>query len=659
MMKLIFHSGKLFFLGAFFLLFTQNIAANPLSEKNKALKNFFLSPSFGLETPTSEDTSQAARQNYKVPTRLEKALPEASVKSLFTDEFDEEKPETVTELEIATPETSSERQSVNEWEGQNPETGTVGAIESPKSSPNRKSTNEWEEESPQTYIELERATPKTTIRNKPTKARSTSSTKPSSWSRSEYKSTLTPPKKTVNMRLRDAFNMALKKNLNIQVQRLAPVSSTLDIEDTKAGFDPTMTQSITFAGDPVAKTSSSSGATSVSKKFLMGSTLGLEMANSKSSSQGQAPTYKTTLTPSITVPLLSGFGYEVNEAPIIIAEKNRSNSRLSLRNQMESTLLSVNTAYWNLQFSIEEFKIQRENLRQTLMLQEKTQIMINEGRLAALELFQTEAAVSRREEAVLVAKQNKENAEDTLLKLLNAEYSYQINPIEKPKVLKVSMNYERSLFIAKGSRTDYLQAKQNREINKINLKVAKNNSLPELSLTGSYSVASDDAAGGFGQSFRDVNKNRSWSVGLTFTTPIPNTTKNNALSKARINLRQTDLGFSDLDEKIQGEVRNAIRALETSEKRMEVTEKSRILSEKKLEAEEIKFFEGLSDNFTVITFQNDLVSAKIAEKKAVKDFQIAVLALKNVEGVLLDFLHIKFAEENEKEKVLYEKFKSN
>ena len=62
------------------------------------------------------------------------------------------------------------------------------------------------------------------------------------------------------------------------------------------------------------------------------------------------------------------------------------------------------------------------------------------------------------------------------------------------------------------------------------------------------------------------------------------------------------------------------RQLNTNQKRVDATQASRELAEKKLEAQQKKFAAGMSTNFEVIQAQRDLAAARNAELQALLDF---------------------------------------
>lgn len=458
--------------------------------------------------------------------------------------------------------------------------------------------------------------------------------------------------------LADAFTRALSSNLNLNIQRFNPVSAGLDVNIAKSVFNPTFTQGLTTTGDPNSDSYNQGGSSQLTKKLPFGATVGFLWSYQRASTLISSPTYQSASGFTLSMPLLAGFGWDVTNAPIVISEKQKNISRFNLRDQIEQLLASVNSSYWNFKMSIEELKILRENYENAKKLHERTLELIKEGNLAELEKFQTESAIFTREDSLVSAEKTVKDNKDTLLNLLRLDLSEEIVPVDAPSFRRLETNYEESLEDSFKYRADYLTARENLDISEWNLKVARSNRLPDLSLTGGYTTGSNVNPGGFTQgALSRMDQARSWNAGLNFSVPFPNTAKTDTYYKSKISNQQSKITLAQLKDNIAKELKQSIRALTTTQKKVEVSKNARELAEKKLEAEMIKLEEGLSDNFMVITFQNDLSTARSSETKAITDYQIAAIALKKSEGTLLKYLNISFEDELVKEKELYKKIR--
>jgi outer membrane protein TolC len=92
------------------------------------------------------------------------------------------------------------------------------------------------------------------------------------------------------------------------------------------------------------------------------------------------------------------------------------------------------------------------------------------------------------------------------------------------------------------------------------------------------------------------------------------------------------------------EIRNGVRAVQTTYKQVQAYKVARELAEKKLQAEEDKLRVGQSTNYTVLQFQRDLTNARVAELQAIISYNLAQVGLDRSTGVILEKGNIKITD---------------
>jgi HAE1 family hydrophobic/amphiphilic exporter-1 len=125
-------------------------------------------------------------------------------------------------------------------------------------------------------------------------------------------------------------------------------------------------------------------------------------------------------------------------------------------------------------------------------------------------------------------------------------------------------------------------------------------------------------------------------VGLVFEIPLEGSSARGALNRAELEKRRLQLQSRNLENQILVEVREAVRALKTNEKRIEATRRARILAQEQLDGELARRAEGLSTTFRVLDVQEDLVLARTNELKALIDYNLSWHKLYQATGTLLD-----------------------
>jgi outer membrane protein len=82
--------------------------------------------------------------------------------------------------------------------------------------------------------------------------------------------------------------------------------------------------------------------------------------------------------------------------------------------------------------------------------------------------------------------------------------------------------------------------------------------------------------------------------------------------------------MASLELDVATQVRDAARNVTTNAKRVDATRSSRVLAERRLEAEEKKYQAGMTQNFFVLTAQRDLIVARNNELLALVEYAKSV-----------------------------------
>ncbi|HYN41088.1 MAG TPA: TolC family protein, partial [Thermoanaerobaculia bacterium] len=104
---------------------------------------------------------------------------------------------------------------------------------------------------------------------------------------------------------------------------------------------------------------------------------------------------------------------------------------------------------------------------------------------------------------------------------------------------------------------------------------------------------------------------------------------------ARSSRTQAELWLLRTRQAVEVEVRNAAVALETAAQRLAAARAGKAAAETQLGAEQERFDAGLSTSFFVLTRQNDLTQALVAETAALADLRKARVEWGRSTGTLL------------------------
>ena len=106
-------------------------------------------------------------------------------------------------------------------------------------------------------------------------------------------------------------------------------------------------------------------------------------------------------------------------------------------------------------------------------------------------------------------------------------------------------------------------------------------------------------------------------------------------------MQRSHLQVAELRQSIEIEVRAAVRDVEIKFRRAELARQARELAERKLDIERIKLNSGLTTNFRLVRFEDDLVRSHNNEVGAIIAYLNAVTALDRTRGTTLDTWRIE------------------
>lgn len=309
---------------------------------------------------------------------------------------------------------------------------------------------------------------------------------------------------------------------------------------------------------------------------------------------------------------------------------------LSLKSTVIDTLTAVIFAYRNLLQATKQLEINRQSLERAKELVSINKELIAAGRMAAVEIVQAEADVSNRKFDVLSAENSVDSARLALISLLDIDKHTMIVPTEEVSIKPQVLNYEQCEAIALQNRPDYLALLLQLQIAKINLMLAENNKLWDLSVFGGYGGSEVSSPG---------PDTREWTAGVTLSIPLRDLTLEQNYISAKIDLDKTEINVAKLRDNIGIEVKDAVRDVEIKLKQVTLAHESTVLSQKQLDIEREKMKAGRSSNFQLVTFQNDLVTAQNNELSAMITYLDALTALDATLGTTLEDWNITLAEE--------------
>jgi outer membrane protein TolC len=443
--------------------------------------------------------------------------------------------------------------------------------------------------------------------------------------------------RTMSLTLPEAVFLALRNNRGIHSQYLQRIVDKFALRVAEDAYTPKLTLGGSVLQGRSAGTSGSSLAVSPAGTLttVTGAAFTFGWANNQARSQGSRPSGGSNAQISFSQPLLAGGGLDVGTAPLRQARLAEQNAQLALRNNISSAITGVIIAYRQLILTEQQARIAEAALKRARDLRDVNRLLIEAGRLARVELVQSEQAIAQAELALSSARNSNNSARLALLTLLALELEIEVRPTEKLLAPPVAIDTKQAVALAFANQPAYLQQALQQDIARINLMLAKNQRLWSVALVGGTGLQNrgvniPDSVGGLAARRAD------YQIGLQFSVPINDLSRQQAEVNATIGLRQVELAREQAAATLEQQVTDAVASLTAQTGELEQTRRARTLSVGKLEIELARLQAGRSSNFQVVSFQNDVQQAENAELSATVAYLNALTVLDQLLGTTLE-----------------------
>lgn len=478
------------------------------------------------------------------------------------------------------------------------------------------------------------------------------------------------PASDADLSLADAIALAMHNNRSLVNGRLARATQRFALAVAEDKFKPDFNIGSfqRFETEEGGWARDDHGAT-VGATLRLPTGASIDLVNAVAGGGFGAQGYDNSLTLRFTQPWLKGGGIRVNTASVRIARAIERISALVFERAIGDVATAVVVAYRNLLQAEQRLGISARSLRRAQDLLATNRALIQAGRMAELEVVQAEADVAERE-LVLVGAQNRlDGARLSLIDILDVDSDTAIHPSETLNVERAHSAGARRMAehcaaqssgaeaepgaedalpgncqaapaplvaLALESRPEYQQALLRVQNAEAELLLARNNRLWDLSTTVSMDVDgnADSFGAAFDQSFGLVPDD-DLRVALRLDVPIGQLAAKQRHVNARANLARARTDLAELRQSIDIAVRNAVRDVDARRRQVALASRASELAARKLDAERQKLNLGLTTNFRMILFEDDLVRAQNGELEATIAYLNALASLDQTLGTTL------------------------
>lgn len=477
---------------------------------------------------------------------------------------------------------------------------------------------------------------------------------------------LTDPR-ALRLSLDDAIHTSIRQNLGIDVQKYDYLMADQNLIGSWGIFDPIANATLTHSNSkasPTTSTSASSQGSTVADFGLSGfvptgGSYNIQSTNTRFTSSGGntllSPGYTSGLGISARQPLARNFGIDINRRNIYIARNTLGINQESFRGTLLDTTNAVEQAYDDLVYARQYVDVLKEALFLARDQARITQIRIDVGASAPLDILQPRVQIATADQQLIAAIANVRSAEDRLRQLMNlppADWDRPIIPTDTVSYAPVNIDLNAAVAEAYRLRPEIKVNQLNTATRRVTYQYARNQVLPQVDANAGYNVSG--AAGLFtdnGVVLQDTryidavrqvlqNKFPGWNVGLTIGVPIFNTSARAEAKRAELDLQQSQVIEAQTRQNIEVDVRSTARAIDTAAKEIVASKTARDAAEKNLDAERKRYENGMATNFEVLQIQQQLSDARASELQALVGYAKAVAAFHHSVGDLLDVRNI-------------------
>lgn len=551
----------------------------------------------------------------------------------------------------------------------------------------------------------------------------------------------------LELSLQDAVELALENSMDIAVQRYNPWMADAGILFANSGtpggfgtpgatiaassaninpfaltittFDPIIQSSASVAtiatpiNNPFSTGAGSAEAAifnhsaqylnSYSQTFETGTNFSVAWNNTRSSSTAAAnflnPAVTSSLSVSITQPLLNGFGIAMGTRNIRIAKNNRKIADWAFTAQAITTITNTITAYWELVYARENVRVNQQAVTVAQKLYEDNKKQLEIGSLAPLEVTRSESEVATDTQNLIFAQTAQLQDEQNLKNFISKDplaaniINVDIIPTDMPKQPAAieAASFEDALKEAFAKRPELQEEALNLLNAEIDVKANRNALLPTLSIGGFYesqglagnsailgtptTVSSGipivDGTGapvlvngapifqstttapvtgtmqqGLGTAQSQIFHNQfpEYAGQLTLTLPLRNRAAQAEYARALLSQRQLQTTERQLRNAALLDVRNSYIALTQDRAQVAAAVKARELQQQTFDSEQRKYQLGASTVYTVIQTQRDLTLAQGNEIRALANLEEAKAGYERAVGRTLEVNHVTIAD---------------
>lgn len=456
--------------------------------------------------------------------------------------------------------------------------------------------------------------------------------------------------------LRDVLRLALERNLDLKAQQYETRASDAEISKAYGLYDPVI--GLEYAeGESRQRLNLQFYSAQSSERYRRfnlglrqkiptGGDLYLDFTNQRADQQpapGLNPYYEGAVTLSLVQPLLKGFGGTVTEQNILFAVKGRDMAIEDLRESAFRVVADTRDAFFEALRLRDNVGYRQASVALADSLLRENRARVKAGVLPRVDELEAEFGLKQRQRDLLDADREYLDGLDALALLLDIQDEIAL-PDVPPGIPDAVADVQQGVAQALAKRPDVQRRMRDIERLELQSRIAGNAVLPALDLAAAYGHR------GLGQDYsdnlRDIGSDdfRNWEIGLTLSYPLGNREARHEYRRSEFERKGRQAQLTQLKNRVRTEVRAAIRLLEVSRKKIDVTSSQLAFAEEKLRTLLKRREVGLATTRQVLEGEEDHALAQTEQAAAMTDLHKAVTGYYKVTGQLLEREGVRFVD---------------
>lgn len=345
--------------------------------------------------------------------------------------------------------------------------------------------------------------------------------------------------------------------------------------------------------------------------------------------------------PSVAValeqPLLQGAWIDGAALRLTEAELQRAIQRELFRGTVNTFLVGVDAAYWDVAVAQADIEIKRRSRDRAERQFKDTEENIRRGILAEGEIYVVEESLVIFEAELRRAEQRLLVAQRALQQALFVDVDAVVAAADDLGAVIVDVPAAADAAAVAAREHPAVRAQRLRvQLAEAQARNAFNAVLPALTLRSSLGVVGADAD--YGKAWGNLvsEPGMTAEIGVRLTVPLDRPSIHAGLSAAELGVERERAELLRVEQQVRFEVENARAQLATDVSVWESAKKQQVLAEKKLAAQLEKYQSGLSTLQDVVRFQRELDDALIGVQRVARSVRTGRARLLAAVGTLHD-----------------------